>query len=168
MRLGQLEFDLHELALFLVKAKKNGYAGGTEKVREADGSKTFTFQEGNFHYTDNYAGSYQAPGQEIVRWQRQDGQQIWRMAYSGGMFPEFWGDSKLKEQTYSFLQKVLMQVTPELPFRGPARYEDNNFYYIMELYGDLKRFSGAEWITDKKSETPIFSQDFIGGLVIPK
>ena len=70
MKIGQLEIDLEELRNFLVIAKKNAYAGGGVKKREIDGSKTFTFQEGNFHYTDNYAGSYQAPGNEIVRWQR--------------------------------------------------------------------------------------------------
>ena len=169
MKIGQLEIDLGELANFIVNAKKKGYAGGEEKTREVDGSKTFTFEEGNFYYTDNYAGSSQAPGDEIVRWRRKNGQRIWHMAYSGGMNQEYWNNDVLSEQTFKFLKEVLMQVTPDLPFRGPQRYENEDFRYTMEVNGDIQRFSGAEWISGKKlrGET-VFSQDFIGGLVIPK
>ena len=178
MKIGQLEIDLKELTNFIVKAKKNGYAGGKEKRREADGSKTFTFQEGNFHYTDNYAGSCQAPGNEIVRWQREDGQRIWQMSYSGGMLPKFWGNKMLSYLTFKFLKNVLMQIGPESPFRGPSKYENNGFVYKAEVEGDIKRFSGKEHIYSRVYKTGdvspiskleiVFSQDFIGGLVIPK
>lgn len=168
MKIGQLEIDLEELQNFIVKAKKNTYASGKEKRRETDGSKTFTFQEGNFHYTDNYAGSYQAPGNEIVRWQREDGQRIWQMSYSGGMLPKFWGDKKVSHSTFEFLKNVLMQIGPKSPFRGPGKYENVNFIYEAWAEGDFQRFSGKEQIISKKLEKIIFSQDFIGGLVIPK
>lgn len=168
MKIGNLEIDLEELQNFLVRAKQNGYAGGEEKLREKDGSKTFTYQEGNFHYTDNYAGSYQAPGDEIVRWQREDGQRIWHMAYSGGMASKFWGNKELAQKTYGFLKEVLMQVTPDLPFRGPVRYKNEDFEYALEINGDVHRFSGAEFITNKRLNEVVFSQDLIGGLVMPK
>lgn len=171
MKLGQLEVDLDEFAHFLVKAKQKGYARGIGKIREADGSKTFTFQEGNFHYTDNYAGSSQAPGQEIARWQREGGQQIWRMAYSGGMLPEFWKDVELQERIFGksgFLQEVLMRVSLPHPFRGPREYHSNDFSYGVSIEGDIRRFKGWEWIDDKKIKRLVFTQDFIGGLVVPK
>lgn len=176
MRLGQLEVDLNELANFLVKAKKGGYAGSEEKRREADGSKTFTFQEGNFHYTDNYAGSLQAPGNEIVRWQRADGQRIWHMAYSGGMLKWFYDKEELTQETFKFLKEALMNVTPDLPFRGPERYvtkggnQKRNFTYNMSVRGNLERFSGNENIVEFQGSSGrfLFTQDFIGGLVIPK
>jgi len=178
MKIGELEINLGELRNFLVVAKKNGYAGGKEKRREADGSKTFTFQEGNFHYTDNYAGSYQAPGNEIVRWQREDGQRIWQMSYSGGMLPEFWGDKRLSHLTFEFLKNVLMQIGSDSPFRGPSICENMGFIYRAEIEGDIQRFSGKEQIYSRvyqsgrssinKQLEMIFSQDFIGGLVIPK
>lgn len=170
MKIGQLEIDLGELTNFIVKAKKNGYAGGQEKRREADGSKTFTFQEGNFHYTDNYAGSSQAPGSEIVRWQREDGQRIWHMAYFGGMDLQVWGNEELRDSTFRFLKEALMQVNSDYPYRGPKVYENKDFLYVMRVDGDIKKFSGTEGIYKKKLVTPkyVFSQDFIGGLVVPK
>lgn len=168
MKIGQFEIDLEEFQHFIVKAKKKGYAGGGKKQRASDGSKIFVFQEGNFHYTDNYDGSYQAPGDEITRWQREDGQRIWRMAYSGGMLPKFWGDEKLAEETYKFLKKMLMMVSFEYPFRGPPGYNTKDFSYLMNFKGDIKRFAGKELIRSKRLEEMVFSQDFIGGLVIPK
>lgn len=168
MKIGQLEIDLEELQGFIVKAKKNTYAGGKEKRRETDGSKTFTFQEGNFHYTDNYAGSYQAPGTEIIRWQREDGQRIWQMSYSGGMRPKFWGDKKLSSLTFEFLKNALRKIDPKSPFRGLDEYKNVNFIYEVGVEGDFQRFSGKEQIISRKLERIIFSQDFIGGLVITK
>lgn len=168
MKLGQLEVNLSELTEFIVKAKKNGYAAGGEKRREPDGSKTFTFLEGNFHYTDNYAGSYRAPGNEIVRWKREDGQRIWHLAYSGGIEPEFWGNEEIKESTLAFLKEALMLVSFDHPFRGPQKYENKDLKYIMEVAGNIRRFFGTEETTDKRLNRITFSQDFMGGLVIPK
>ena len=163
MKLGQLEINLDELTHFIVKAKQNGYAGNGEERREADGSKTLTFQEGNFHYTDNYAGSWQAPGTETVRWQREDGQRIWQMAYSGGMLPKFFGDEQLKKETFDFLREALSHVSIRFPLRGPAVYESPRFLYTMQAGGNnIKLFSGGEGIYDIKGHREVFHQDFIG------
>ena len=169
MKLGRLEIDLTELKEFVVSAKKNGYASKKEAKREHDGSKTFVFEGGNFHYTDNYAGSYHAPGSEIVRWQRKEGQRIWQMAYSGGMLQSLWGNEELRNQTFNFLKEALSHVSSKHPFRGPPAYQnDKDFLYLMNVRGDIKRFSGTELIKNKETEKLLFSQDFIGGLVIPK
>ncbi len=169
MKLGRLEVDLNELTDFIVKAKKDGYASKKEEEREADSSKTFTFHEGNFHYTDNYAGSYHAPGTEVVRWKKEYGHRIWQMAYSGGILERLWGDEELKRSTFEFLKEALSQVSFRHPFRGPPAYHDGgDFLYVMKVRGDIKRFSGTEVITNKKTDKLLFSQDFIGSLVIPK
>lgn len=168
MKIGKLEVDLTELQEFVVEAGKNSYAGNIEPKRMPDGSKTYTFQKGNFHYTDNYAGSFQAPGNEIVRWQREDGQRIWQMSYSGGMLPEFWDDEILAKKTFEFLKRVLIKGDFENPFRGPPEFEDENFFYGMNVNGNIKKFSGDEDILYKKINEIVFSQDFIGGLAIPK
>jgi hypothetical protein len=167
IQLGALEINLDELTHFIVKAKQNGYAGTDIAKREADGSKTLTFQEGDFHYTDNYAGSNQAPGDEIVRWQREDGQRIWHMAYSGGMHPEFWKNKDVRDETFAFLKEALRQVSFEHPFRGPPEYQRRDFTYYCSIVGDISRFHGGEMI---KCEGwgEIFSQEIIGGLVVPK
>ena len=167
MRIGNLEIDLKELTSFVVKAKKNGYAGNGKKRIEPDGSKTFIFQEGEFHYTDNYSGSYRAPGNEIVRWQIEDGQRIWHMAYSGGIDPEFCGNEKIKEPTLIFLKEALKLVSFDHPFRGQPLHENKDFKYSMEVAGDIRGFFGAEEIIDKGLNRIVFSQDFMGDLVIP-
>jgi len=168
MKIGQLEIDLEELTNFIVKAKKNTYAGMGEEKRLPDGSKLLVFQEGNFYYEDNYGGSYQAPGRELVKWQREDGQRIWQMSYSGGMPSEFWGNKILKDKTFTFLREVLMLINFDYPFRGPLRHENEDFAYTTEVKGNIQKFSGIEWIRSKELERIMFSQDFIGGLVIPK
>lgn len=168
VRLGNLEIDLRELSQFLVKAKKNGYAGSNEKKRIPDGSKVYIFQEGDFHYTDTYWGSNQAPGFEIVRWQRPEGQGIWFMSYSGGMRSKFWGDRDLTKKVYIHLKDSLLKVSENIPFRGPKINISDEFLYGMRVNGDVSRFSGDEWITDIKTKEIVFTQDFIGGLVVPK
>ncbi|MDO8528421.1 MAG: DUF5680 domain-containing protein [Nanoarchaeota archaeon] len=176
VKLGKLEVNLDRLAEFIADAKKSCYAGNGKKDRAEDGSKVLTFQGEDFHYTDNYDGFYQAPGSEIVRWKKKDGQRIWQMSYSGGMLPIYEGDEKLAKSTFKFLKEVLSQVTPERPFRGPAGAEDSRFSYSDILFGNssLKRFSGREEIRDYQVDEKdprfcklVFSQDYIGGLIIP-
>ena len=162
------EINLDELQEFIVESGKNGYAGNVEPKRMPDGSKFYTFQKGDFHYTDNFDGSNQAPGTELVRWQREDGQRIWQMSYSGGMLPEYWESKELAAQTFEFLKRALIKGNN--PFRGPQTYNEGNLSYTMKMDGNIKRFSGKEhiWMQKREFNHLIFSQDFIGGLVIPK
>ncbi len=168
MKIGNLEIDLDELTGFINQAKRECYAGDGRERKLADGSRILTFQKRNFHYTDDYGGFYQAPGNEIVRWQRPEGQRIWQMSYSGGMLREFWGDRGLAKETFSFLKKALLEANPELPLRGPGRFEGRDFSYICDVEGDLTRFNGDEEIYSENMGRTVFSQDFIGGLIIPK
>lgn len=169
IRLGKLEIDLEELRDFLVEAKKNCYAGNGEEQIAEDGSKILTFQKGNFHYTDNYTGFYQASGTEIIRWQRPNGQRIWQMSYSGGMLPDFSSDKNLAHATFEFLKRSLSKITRESPFRGPEgeSFDEGEFKYwaYTSPKRNIKRFVGNERIS---KGTIIFSQDYIGGLVIPR
>jgi hypothetical protein len=173
MNIGKLEIDLKELAEFIVEGKKSCYAGDCDHMLLPDGSKLLTFQKGNFFYEDNYAGFYQAPGRELVKWKTEDGQRIWQMTYSGGMLSEFWGNEKIAEETFEFLRKALSQITPEKPFRGPRLFQDrdsdkNLWSYVNISKGDLQQFRGDEIITTEKEPIMVFSQNYIGGLVIPK
>jgi hypothetical protein len=180
VKLGKLEIDLRALTEFIAKAKKRCYAGSGKEERAEDGSKVLTFQEGDFHYTDNYDGFYQAPGSEIVRWQKSNGQRIWKMSYSGGMFPQYWGDEGLAKETFAFLKRVLQKVRVELPFRGPIHSEEDSegilWTYTSFTVGiGITRFSGKEEIHTEKEikgnplhNKMVFAQDYIGGLIIPK
>jgi hypothetical protein len=170
MKIGQLEIDLNELTKFIVEAKKSCYAGNGKETKLKDGSKLLTFQKGNFHYIDNYDGFYQTPGTELVRWQNEDGQRLWQMSYSGGMESEYIKDKELAKETFEFLKEVLSKVTAERPFRGPRVYENNKmgFIYRDQVNGNIERFSGREDIYSHKLNDIVFSQDYIGELVISK
>lgn len=177
IKLGKLEINLDELRAFIAKAKKNCYAGGGEEQVMPDGSKRLIFQDGDFWYEDNYAGWYQAPGRELVKWKREDGQRIWQMSYSGGMENKYIGDGELTKKTFSLLKRVLLQVTPEKPFRGPDDSRSiyggsgaaGDLIYHNVTNGDITRFKGEETIHLISDKYPLlFSQDYIGGLVIQK
>ncbi len=168
IKLGELEINLISLKKFLVEAKRNGYAGDGKRSRLDDQSKIYKFHKGNFYYEDIYSGSCQAPGFEIVRWKNRKGPWIWLMSFSGGMVPEFWKNRPLTEETYSFLKDSLLKVKPSCPFRGPNKYENENFKYTMQVNGNFQKFSGSEQIINKSLNKIVFSQDFIGGLIVPK
>lgn len=177
--LGNLELDLGELAEFLVWAKKQGYAGGGKYTPLVNGSKQFTCQRGNFHFSDEYMGESQFPGHEVVRWKIENGQPVWRMNYFGGTVPILLGDKKIIEQIDEVLRLALMQVPLEFPFRGPECFSHKEFLYKNDFkqshtekvrFGevDIKRFSGRETIRMAKSSEPLYFLDYHGGLIIPK
>ncbi|MBI4146284.1 hypothetical protein HY489_03025 [Candidatus Woesearchaeota archaeon] len=161
-----LEFDLLDLASFLLRARNQSYAGMAEPMAnpQRPGFKEFPpYHEGSFEYLDSYAGNYYAPGQEVVRYK---GKPVWNMAYNGGMLPEHHGNRDLSQETYAFLKKALQRVELARPFRGPARFAQNNFEYIDQSEGDITNFKGTERILHKGQE--VFRQDYIGGLIVHK
>ncbi len=173
MKIGNLEINLEELANFLVEAKKACWAGSGEEELMMGGSKLLTFQKGNFHYIDNYAGYFQIAGNELVRWRDFDGQRIWQMNYSGGMLPEFQGDKKLAKETNDFLREMLSRVSIRKPFRGlespvSDSVEDENFRYFTKTEGDIERFCGEESIFSFQKNSKVYSLNYHGGIIIPK
>jgi hypothetical protein len=156
--------DLKELAKFLVKAKRQTYAGeGREVTPERAGFKELEYSEGYYNYRDSYTGFFSAPGQEIIRL---NGVPIWSMAYSGGMKPEYFSDTEFATKIFEFLKKVLSRVAEDMPFRGPEKFKEGDFEYINEVEGDITNFRGHEKIVLKGKE--VFSQDYIGGLIVHK
>lgn len=170
VKLGELEVNLDDLSVFLMEANTNGYAGSISQTRMPDKSKVYTFSNGVFHYTDTYSGSCQAPGYEVVRDKDQNGQWIWFMSYSGGMFPEFWENRELTEETYAFLKQSLLRMPLGAPFRGPRFFELGDFTYSFKFEGDIERLKGYEEIKQRKNgfSKAVFTQDIIGGLAVPK
>ena len=161
-----MELSLDQLAEFLVRARRHGYAGDAEKTAtpQRPGFKEFApYVEGNLEYVDSYAGYYYAPGQEVVR---ENGVPVWMMAYSGGMLPAHHGDKRLASETFAFLKSVLLKARPSTPFRGPPFIQGNKFTYIDLSDGDLSQFHGHERIFYRGEV--VFRQDYVGGLVVPK
>ena len=173
-KLGKLEIDLQELAEFIAEAKRNTYAGDGHEERVVDGSRILVYQKGDFHYTDNYSGFYQAPGHEIVRWQNQNGQWIWHMSYACEMNEEFLVDNESVKKVSGFLKKALKEVIPEMPFRGPEHYIEDCLLYISRTDGNIRRFSGEESIFRTSDSGIVFHSprlffcNYVGGLVIPR
>jgi hypothetical protein len=159
-----MEFTLEQLAKFLVKAKKQTYAGEGEEIPpQRPGFKELEFIEGDFEYRDSYVGFYRAPGQEIVRFK---GKPVWSMAYDGGMKKKYHGKLEFTTQTFTFLKKSLYQVEELKPFRGPGYLKEGGYEYISEVEGDIINFKGKEKILYRGEE--VFTQDYIGGLIMPK
>ncbi len=160
------EIDLEELAKFLVKAKKNAYAGsGKEITSQRPGFKELEFSQGEWNYRDSYCGFFCAPGQEIVRFQDIP---VWAMSYDGGVSKIVRTDNTdYAKRIFSFLKKALSKVTEANPFRGPEVFEEENFCYINDVEdGNITRFKGVEHILEKDIE--VFRQNYIGGLIISK
>ena len=159
-----MEFDLNQLAKFLVKAKTQTYAGeGKEITAQRPGFTELEFEEGDFGYRDSYSGFYQAPGQEVVRYK---GKPIWVMAYNGGMEKKYHGNADFAEKTFSFLKQALLRIEESKPFRGPDNLKESDWEYINKVDGDIANFSGQEQ-TLYQGEA-VFTQDYIGGLIIQK
>jgi len=154
-----------EFAEFLVRAKKETYAGGGEEVSpQRPGFKELEYKEGDWYYRDSYSGFYQAPGQEVVYFQ---GKPVWAMAYSGGMKKEFHGDEALAKKTFGFLQKCLSQV--EVFRRGkdflsrkrsfpPTLHRRNDYSEITSNLVELKH----EEVTFRNLEKSLWRQRIIG------
>jgi hypothetical protein len=159
-----MNLDPKKLAKFLVKAKKQTYAGeGRETTPERPSFKELEYSEDNYTYRDSYTGFFSGPGQEIVRF---NGTPIWSMSYSGEMKSEYHNDANFAEKVFEFIKKALMLVTEDIPFRGPKTFKEGDFEYINKVEGDITNFRGHEVILFKNKE--VFSQDYIGGLIIHK
>lgn len=155
---------LEELANFIVKANKNTWAAeGAEVNPERQGYKELEYKDGLWRLRDSYTGYFRAPGMTTVYYEKNP---VWTMAYGGtGMKSGL--ESRARE-TYTFLKKALMLVSPERPFRGPSEYSEGNWRYEFFLLrnGDITDFLGEEFIYNQ--DKLFFSQIALGGLILPK
>ena len=169
--------NLGELRKFLVKAKKDTYAGDGEEVTpQRPGFRELEFEEGDWNYRDSYVGFFMAPGQEVVRYQ---GEPVWTMAYSGGMKPVLRDNFDFSKETFEFLKRALLHIPENAPYRGPlGEWSDRKgWLYENDIVdvNDITDFRGFEsiWFTPD-GESPeigqeaVFHQTYMGGLVLPK
>lgn len=158
--------NLKKLSKFLVKAKKATYASVNKMKIESERPlhDELEFFNEQFYYRDSYVGFFQAPGMEEVRLGK-NGKTIWTMAYSGGMLENFQNDVEFAKKVFTFLKESLSLVNEKLPFRG-VNLKKGDWEYRINVDGNIKRFSGHEKILFEGKA--VFSQDFIGGLVLDK
>ena len=136
---------------FILKAKLFGYASGGEGQEKKfdDGSVGFEIVSDGYRYLDRYNGFNPFAGSEQV-FDSNDAL-LWIMNYFGEVLPS---DSETKK-IYSFLKKAMLQISPEYPFRGPSKLENQNLRYENKQYGSLDRFHGIESIYENNKKVYI-------------
>jgi len=121
---------------FLIRAKKATYAGkGAETESSRPDSHDLQYCEGSLKYIDTYLGGEQFAGEEAL-WENNI--PFWSMNYMGRVINGgILGD---------FLKEALMHVPVDMPYRGPARYENGDYLYTCSVDGDFDWFTGYEEI----------------------
>lgn len=156
-------FEQEDFLAFLLEAKRHTYAalGDAASVRPLlPGSQQLEWHNGAWHYRDIYFGMAFFVGQEVVSWR---GQPVWSMAYAGGVMGELADQEDQVAQVYVFLRRALRQVSAELPFRGPACWEEKEWRYVNQVEGHLQMFQGAEEIA--KAGAVLYRLRYCGGFL---
>lgn len=130
------DIDIHEIAEFLIRAKRNTYAGKGHEVKASrPQSHDFCYEEEKYAYYDTYLGGEKFVGEEAV-WRY--GEPVWGMNYVGRVIGEhFSGD---------FLKEALYHVNAQKPFRGPDIYTKGDYRYHCRTEGGFVWHQGYEEI----------------------
>lgn len=142
------------LSKFLVEAKQTMHIGkgkGAEPCRP--NSKDFSFKKYNYYYYDSSIGNDDFIGQEVV-WKNE--KPYWAMNYHGKTICE-----NSPSGLNNFLKKALSSVDETAPFRGPLKFEENEFVYECSWNGDVQAFNGEEHI--KHNNEIVYTLQFHGG-----
>ena len=154
--------DLKRLKKFLFEANKHGYAGNPKEIAsQRPGFEELEYAQGDWYFRDSYSGHYFAPGQEVVYFK---GEPVWAMAYAGEMRFGYHGKEGFAHQTFAFLKEALLTMDPEKPYRGPKKFEQDDWRYESKISGDVRDFTGNEKIYLKNKI--VFEQSFIGGVIV--
>ena len=146
---------------FLLRAKRSTYASQGDDASVTPllaGSRQLEHREGSLLYRDIYVGFRFFIGQEIVT--RND-TPLWSMVYHGGV-PTVDGTVTVG-QVYGFLQAALRHVPADLPYRGPAQFDDGDMRYINSVDGNFEQFAGIETILHRGVE--VYRLSYGGGSV---
>ena len=144
---------MDSLITFLNRAKQATYAGNGAHVASCrPNSKDLSYQEGNLSYYDTYLGGSHFIGEEAV-WSAEI--PCWAMNYSGRLLDNSF--------SFDFLKEALLLVSPEMPYRGPALYQRDDFTYKCTVHGEFSWFYGYEEIYFRDQK--IYECGFHGGLV---
>lgn len=163
--LTQREFELSDLAAFLVDSKKNCWAAGMNRVSPARlGFKEHEHIDGPWRYIDSYVahrGALASAGSEHV-WHNSI--PVWTMTYDGLLAPEIAADLDATKRVYDFLKQALLRVPLGAPFRGPPEFGDGELRYTCTHRGGIESVCGHEDISLRG--TTIFGQAFRGTILL--
>ncbi|MEX2007430.1 MAG: DUF5680 domain-containing protein [Candidatus Levyibacteriota bacterium] len=144
---------------FLISAKRDGYASGeSTTVDEEDGSHSTRFGRGEYKFHDNWVGGEPFSGIEKVNFQ---GKPYWAMVYFGA--DQTRDEGIIDAKTIETLRLALRAIAPEMPVRGPKRFENGEYIYENNWEGDIDSFSGREEIYFEGKR--VYNCSYVGGLV---
>ncbi|HHX13260.1 MAG TPA: hypothetical protein GX731_10590 [Clostridiales bacterium] len=142
-----------ELIEFLIRAKRNTYAGkGAETTSSRPNSHDLIYEENELKYIDTYLGGRCFTGEEAI-WK--DNKPLWAMNYSGRVIGANF--------SCDFLKDALYHAPENKPFRGPDYYEDGEYTYTCSVNGDPDWYQGYEEI--KYQGQKIYECYYHGGIV---
>lgn len=146
-----------ELKAFLFAANQAGFAGGDAKswVSEPDQSTSIVFEYGAWRMHDNFFGGEPYGGREVVFF---NDRPVWIMTYYGWVTSPGEPDS-----VYGLLRRALQAMSPDSPFRGPARYDERPFTYVNTWRGGIERLGGEEQI--EQDGCIVYTGRYLGGWV---
>lgn len=145
--------NLDELKKFLMRANMPHATGTAKTVKEADGSRTIEYSEGDYRMHDNFFGGEPYGGRLVVFYKDQP---LFLEVYYGRT-------TRPADPVYDFLREALQHPGEDNPFRGPAEYKKDNLTYKSTTEGDVANHTVKEYIYDGDEE--IYWAVVIGGLV---
>ena len=148
------------LQQFIVKAKANSYVNRAPKSLPSRlGSQDIRFNDGQFQYLDSYYGGTDFIGQEVVLHQEVP---IWAMNYYGRIIEPAMYDA---DKAANVVMESLATLYAAGRFLGGFSHETEWGSYADTNEGDVKCFSGYEWIEFKQSK--VYELKYHGGLIKP-
>ena len=147
---------IQDVISFLFYAKPSAYANENAMYIKTDlNTKKIEISKENLLFIDEYVGENPFSGVETLFYRRQA---VWQMHYYGKVE----GYSNLDE-VYGFLKKALRKMDKSLPIRGPKRFHDNEWKYMLHIEGNIEEFKGEEYIF--KDGKKIYKCHIVGGVI---
>ena len=156
-----MPLETADFTAFLVEAKRNAQpAPDLRVIRDIlPGSMQLQYSKDAYAYKNVYCGFERFSGQETVHF---DGRAVWGMGYTGGLVNHFMWNLQ-PQWIYAVLRSALSQVSEEIPFRGPLKYEYYGFEYMNHPLGHLAEFLGEETI--KYRGSLVYHLWYVGGFI---
>lgn len=108
-----------ELKAFLMRANLPHATGTANTVKEADGSRTIEYSEGDYRMHDNFFGGEPYGGRLVIFYKDQP---VFLEVYYGQT-------TRPADSVYDFLREALQHPSENTPFRGPEEYRKDNLIY---------------------------------------
>lgn len=144
-------YPKQEIRMFLVRAKNSTYISGNHSIPPTKpNSCDYRYSEGDYTYMDSYLGNEHFAGEEAV-WIKNI--PVYAMNYYGQILNSNFNSD--------FLKEALSLASLESPYRGAEFYQNGDYSYHCQIYGDFDCFEGEEKIYCKQEK--VYMCIFHGG-----